>query len=86
MTEKTLSIEEYLNNRKSYLKDIINVSKKLDTWKIHLTITISFFFFEDGNSEEHEIHSESDNIKIMMNDEADKFIEERFESLKKKSK
>ena len=73
MTEKTLS-------------NIINVSKKLDTWKIHLTITISFFFFEDGNNEEHEIHSESDNIKIMMNDEADKFIEERFESLKKKSK
>ena len=86
VTEKTLSIEEYLNNTKSYLKDIINVSKKLDTWKIHLTITISFFIFEDGNDEEREIHSESDNIKIMMNDEADEFIEERFESLKKKIK
>ena len=86
MTEKTLSIEEYLNNTKSYLKDIINVSKKLDTWKIHLTITITFFFFEDGNDEELERHSKSDNIKIMMNDEADEFIEERFESLKKKKK
>ena len=86
MTEKTLSIEEYLNNTKSYLKDIINVSKKLDTWKIHLTITITFFFFEDGNDEELERHSKSDNIKIMMNDEADEFIEERFESLKKKIK
>ena len=86
VTEKTLSIEEYLNNTKSYLKDIINVSKKLDTWKIHLIITISFFFFEDGNDEEREIHSESDNIKIMMNDEVDEFIEERFESLTKKIK
>ena len=46
VTEKTLSIEEYLNNTKSYLKDIINVSKKLDTWKIHLIITISFFFLK----------------------------------------
>ena len=86
VTEKILSIEEYLNNTKSYLKDIINVSKKLDTWKIHLTITISFFIFEDGNDEEREIHSESDNIKIMMNDEVDEFIEERFESLTKKIK
>ena len=46
VTEKTLSIEEYLNNTKSYLKDIINVSKKLDTWEIHLIITISFFFLK----------------------------------------
>ena len=86
VTEKTLSIEEYLNNTKSYLKDIINVSKKLDTWKIHLIITISFLFFEDSNDEEREIHSESENIKIMMNDEVDEFIEERFESLTKKIK
>ena len=30
------------------------------------------------------MHSKSDNIKIMVNDEVDEVIEELFESLKKK--
>ena len=30
------------------------------------------------------MHSKSDNIEIMMNDEADEIIEERFELLKRK--
>ena len=34
--------------------------------------------------EEHEMHSKSDNIEIMVNDEADEVIEEIFESLKKR--
>ena len=29
---KTLSVEEYLNNFRQYLKDIINNLKKCDTW------------------------------------------------------
>ena len=33
---KTLSIEEYLDKIKPYLKDIINNLKKIDTWKIQL--------------------------------------------------
>ena len=31
---KTLSVEEYLNKIRPYLKDIINNLKKSDTWKI----------------------------------------------------
>ena len=31
---KTLSIEEYLNETRPYLTDIINNLKKSDTWKI----------------------------------------------------
>ena len=31
------------------------------------------------------MHSKSDNIEIMMNDEVDEVIEELFESLKKKT-
>ena len=31
---KTLSVEEYLNKIRSYLKDIINNLKKCDTWEI----------------------------------------------------
>ena len=31
---KTLSVEEYLNKLRPYLKDIINNLKNSDTWKI----------------------------------------------------
>ena len=34
------------------------------------------------DDEEHVIHSKSDNIEIMINDEADKVINEIFDSLK----
>ena len=37
---------------------------------------------KDDNDEESEPHSKSDNIEIMMNDEANEVIEEIFESLK----
>ena len=32
--KKTISVEEYLNNIRPYLKDIINNIKKSDTWKV----------------------------------------------------
>ena len=41
---KTLSVEEYLNKIRRYLKDIINNLKKCDTWKIQLTIENNFIF------------------------------------------
>ena len=34
------------------------------------------------NDEEHVMHSKSDNIEIMVNDEANEVIQERFDSLK----
>ena len=68
---KTLSAEEYLNKIESYLKDIINDLKKFDMWKIQLTITVRFFFSVDNKDEEREMDSKTDNIEIMVNDEAD---------------
>ena len=49
---KNLSFNEYLNEIKSYLKNIINYLKISDSWKIQFTITINsffvcFVFFED---------------------------------------
>ena len=44
---ETLSIKEYLDEIKPYLKDIINNLKKSDTWKIELTITINFISSKD---------------------------------------
>ena len=78
---KTLSVEEYLNKIKPYLKNITNDLKESGTWKIHLTITINFISSKDDNDE---MHSKSDSIEMMMNDEAEEVIEELFESLKKR--
>ena len=36
--------------------------------------------FSIGNDEEHVMHSKSDNIEIMTNDEADKVIKHLFDS------
>ena len=47
-----------------------------------MIITINFFSSEDGNDEEHVMHSKKDNIKIMINDEADEVIKKIFDSLK----
>ena len=62
---KTLSVEEYLNKIRPYLKEIINNLKKFDMWKIQLTVANNFIF----------THAKSDNIEIMINNEADEVIE-----------
>ena len=77
---KTLSVEEYLDKIRPYLKDIINDLKKSDTCKIQLTIPINSMSSKD-NDEERVIHSKSDNIETMFNNKADKVIEEPFQSL-----
>ena len=55
--KKTLSVEEYVNKIKLYLRDIINDLKKSDTWKIQWPITISFISSKDDQNEKHEMHS-----------------------------
>ena len=78
---KTLSVEKYLNKIRPYLKDIINNLKKFDTLKIQLIIANNVISSID-NDDEHIMHSKSDNIEIMTNDEADEVIKELFYSLK----
>ena len=73
---KTLSVEEYPNKISPYLKDIIYNLKKSDTGKIQLTVANNLISSID-NDEECVMHSKSDNIEIMINDEAD----EVFDSL-----
>ena len=50
-------------------------------WKIQLIIANNFISSID-NDKECVMHTKSDNIKIMMNDEADEIIEVLFDSLK----
>ena len=64
-----------------YLKDIINNLKKSGTWKIKLTIAHNFIYSID-NDKERVMHSKSDNIEIMIYNEADEVNIELFDSLK----
>ena len=78
---KRLSVEEYLNKVRPYLKDLINNVKKSDTWKIQLTIANNVIS-SLGNDEGRVKDSKSNNIKIMISGEADEVIKELFDSLK----
>ena len=55
----------------TYLNYIINSLKKSDKWEIQLTIANNFISSIDTD-EERVVHSESDNIEIIMNEESDK--------------
>ena len=72
-----LSVEEYFNKIRLYLKDIINEIEieKSDTQKIQLAIATNLISFKD-NDEECVMHSKSGNIEIMINDKTDEVIEE----------
>ena len=77
---KTLSVEEYINKIRPYLKYIIVNLKKSDTWIIQLTPAINFISSKD-HDEECVMHSKSDNIEIMINDKPEEVIEGLFQSL-----
>ena len=79
---RILSVEKYLDKTRPYLRKITNGLKQSDTWKIELPITIYFISSTDCNDEEHVMHSKSDNIEIMISDEADEVIKKLFDSLK----
>ena len=76
------SVKEYLNKIRPYLKDIIKNLKKSDTWKFELAMTNNFISSVDIDKE-HVMHSKSDNVEIMINDEADEIIKTLFDSQKK---
>ena len=79
--KRILSVEEYLDKIRQYLKDIINNVKQSDTWKNQLAITVNSISSEDGNDEEFVMHSQNDNIEIMISDAKNEIIEKLFNSL-----
>ena len=78
--EKTLTIEEYLDMIRPYLRDIINNHKTQGKWKIQLTIAINFISSKDSDGT-CIMCSKSDNIEIMMGSKTDEIFEVLFESL-----
>ena len=71
---KILSVEEYLDKIRPYLRDIVNDLKQSDIWKIQLTKTINFISSKDDNDEQHVMHSKNDNIEAKISDQADGVI------------
>ena len=77
---KTLSVQEYRNKIRPYLKNFINNFKKSDTWKIQLAIANNFISSIE-NDEQRVMHSKIDNIEIMIHDEANEIMKKLFDSL-----
>ena len=69
---------------KPYLEDLITDLQKFGTWNIQLAIAIKFSSSKNTD-EEQVMHSKSDNIEVMTYDNANKVIEEIFESLLSRS-
>ena len=61
---KNISVKEYLDKIKPYLRDIIINLQKSDTWKIQLTIAINFLSSKDVD-EERVKQSKTVNIAFM---------------------
>ena len=78
-----LSLDQYLNKIKPFLKDIRVDLQSSNTWKIQLTIPINFIFSKN-TEEERVIHSTSDNIKFTSYIDVNEVVNELFESLRSK--
>ena len=75
---KNLSLEEYLNKSKPYLRDVIINLQESRTWKIQLTIAINFISSKD-TEEDRVMHSKSNNIKFTSYNRANKVFDELFQ-------
>ena len=73
---KNLSVKEYLNKIKHYLKHIIDLQKP-GISEIQLTVAINSVSSKDDD-EEQAMHSKSHNIEIMTLDNVNKVIKEIY--------
>ena len=78
---KNLSLKEYLDKIKHYLRDIIVNLQKFDTCKTQLTNAITFISFKVVD-EEHVINSKINDIELMPCDNENEVANELFESLR----
>ena len=78
-----LSICEYFDIIRPYLKDMIDDYKTKGEWKIQLSMRMIFISFTDAN-ETREMHTKSDNITIMRGVETEDIINEIFSTFSKR--
>ena len=72
-----------MNLRVHSRDEVINYETQFGEWKIQLTMLINFISSKDSR-ETRGMHTNSDNIEIMMGSETDDIIDELFESLLQK--
>ena len=80
--DNNLSIDEYFDIIRPYLRDMIDNHKARGEWKIQLTMRIIFVSFTDAN-ETREMHTKSDNITIMSGIETEDVINELFNTFRR---
>ena len=79
MIEKHYQFKNILIKVDHSYTHIINNLKKFDTWKIQITVRISFIYPKENDDEECVMYSKSDNI---INYQADEAFEKLFGSIR----
>ena len=82
-TDGRLSIDEYFNIIKPYLKDLIDDYQSNDEWKMQLSMRVIFVSFTNANKT-HQMYSKSDNITIMKGAETEDIANELFNTFLKR--
>ena len=78
--DKLLTIEEYLDLIKPYLKELINDHKNKGEWKIQLSAQINFISLRPGSDKTRVMHTKSINEEFMNGSDTDEIIKELFKS------
>ena len=81
--DKVLSIEEYLQEIKPNLADIINEHKNKDEWKIQISMSLNFVSSKNSNKV-RTMYTKSNNANVFIGNTADGIIKEIFESTLKR--
>ena len=77
MKDKTLSVEDYLDEVRPYLNNMIDSHRSQGEWKVQLKKAINLFSSKDSE-EIRTMHNKSNNIEILIGNETGEIIEELF--------
>ena len=77
--DNNLSLEQYLNIIRPYLRDLIDNHKAHSDWKIQLVMKITFVSSLDAD-EIRIMHTKSNNIEFMSGTETNDVLNELFYS------
>ena len=78
--DKSLSLNEYINKIKTYLKNVIKDLQRSDIWKIQLTAAVNFTSSK-YTGEEREMYATSGNVKFTPYNDVNDVVNELFKSL-----
>ena len=78
--DKSISIKNYLDKIREYLRKVIDDKRKTGERKIQLVIKINFISSKNFN-DVRDMYSKSDNAEIMMGFDTDEIIEKLFDSI-----